>query len=113
MGAANLEESRRRLAVVSLFVLGALGFAALVVFSVLGAVLGLVGFAISLPFRLIGWTLKLGLFLLALPFLLVFGLIAAIFGLLPFAPFALLAWFVWWLFGHRGKAQRSHATVAS
>jgi hypothetical protein len=84
-----------------------------VVIGVLGAVMGLVGFVITLPFRILGWTLKLVGFLIALPFLLVGGLVALVFGLLPFAPIALLAWFAWWLFHDRGKPDRSHASVVS
>lgn len=98
---------------ITLFVLGALAFSALVVVGVLGAVMGLVGFVISLPFRLLGWTFKLLGLLIALPFLLIAGCIALVFGLLPFAPIALLAWAVWWLFHDRSKPQRSHASVVS
>lgn len=98
---------------ITLFVLGALVFAAMLVIGVLAAVAGFVGFVITLPFRILGLAFRLLGWLIALPFLLVGGAIALVFGLLPFAPIVLLAWLAWWLFRDRSKPERSHASVVS
>ena len=83
---------------IELLVLGVLGFAAMVVVSVLVTGVSL----LFLPFKILGWLFKgIGL-LLALPFMALFGFIGLmIFGvgmlvfLVPFLPLALLAWLIW------------------
>src|SRR5512140_1328483 len=84
--------SRRRTEVITLLVLGALAFTAVLVFSVLAAVAGFVGFMITLPFRIIGWTFKLLGLLIALPFLLLFGVLGIGFAVLPILPLVGLGW---------------------
>ncbi len=97
----------------------AVGLAALVaiaVLSAIGGVIALVLWIVMLPFRLLGFAFKLLGALLMLPLLAVGGLLLTVFlgvpllfaVLLPAVPFALLAWFIWWLM-HRGS--RSTATV--
>jgi hypothetical protein len=103
--------------VVELLILGALAFAAVIVFAVLASVFGLVMSLVFLPFRIMGWLLKgLGL-LLAIPFMAFFGVVAvvalgagALMFLLPFLPFALLALGAWWLVrrSHRAATPLAH-----
>ena len=64
--------------VVELLVLGALAFAAVVVFGVLASVFGLVMWLIFLPFRMMGWIFQGIALLFALPFVAIFGVIAAL-----------------------------------
>lgn len=101
---------------VELLVLGALAFAAVVVFGVLASVFGLVMWLIFLPFRIAGWLFHGIALLFALPFAAVFGVIAMLalgagmlMFLVPFLPFALIVWGAWWLVR---RNQRSAATVA-
>ena len=101
---------------VELIVLGALAFAAIVVFGVLASVFGLVMWLIALPFKVMGWLLQgIGL-VLALPFIAIFGVIAAVVlgagmlvFMLPFLPVALIVLGAWWLVR---RNQRSAASVA-
>lgn len=94
---------------VELLVLGALGFAALIVVSVLASVAAMAWWLIALPFTLLKWTFKLLAFVLALPFLLLFGLGGlVIFGggalllfLLPALPFIAIGAIVWALVRRR------------
>ena len=97
---------------VAMLVLGALCFAALIVFGVLAAVASLLGFLIALPFRILGWTLKLVGLLIALPFLLIGAVLTLGFALVPLAPLALLGLGLWLVLRDR-KTNRSHATVTS
>ena len=97
---------------ITLLVLGALAFTAVLVFSVLAAVAGFVGFMITLPFRIIGWTFKLLGLLIALPFILLFGVLGIGFAILPILPLVGLGWLAWWLFRER-KPDGSHASVVS
>lgn len=85
-------------------VLGALAFAAMVVFAVLASVFGLVVWLVFLPFRILGWFVKGFALLLALPFVAVFGVVAFValgagmlMFLIPFLPLALLGLGAWWL----------------
>ena len=101
---------------VELLILGALAFAAIVVFGVLASVFGVVMWLIFLPFRIIGWLFHAIALLFALPFVAIFGVIAVlVFGagmlmfLVPFFPIVLVALGAWWLVR---RNQRSAATVA-
>ncbi|MEK7824173.1 MAG: hypothetical protein AAB290_03935 [Candidatus Eisenbacteria bacterium] len=98
-----------------LLVLGALAFAAVVVFAVLASVFGLVLWLVFLPFRILGWMIKGLALLVALPFVAVFGVVALValgagmlMFLLPFLPLALLALGAWWLVR---RTRRSAASV--
>ncbi len=89
---------------VELLVLGALAFAAVVVFGVLASVFGLVMWLVLLPFRILGWVFGGIALLFALPFVAIFGVIAlvAVGGgllmfLIPFFPIAMIALGAWWL----------------
>ncbi len=101
---------------VELLVLGALAFAAVVVFGVLSSVFGLVIWVIFLPFRIVGWLFHGIALLFALPFVAFFGVIAALalgagllMFLIPLFPIALVALGAWWLVR---RNQRSAAAVA-
>ena len=98
---------------IEFLVLGALAFAAFVVFAVLGSVFWLV----FLPFRIMGWILKGLALLVALPFVALFGVVAflalgagMLMFLIPFVPFVLLAFGAWWLVK---RTRRSAASVTS
>ena len=101
---------------VELLILGALAFAAIVVFGVLASVFGMVLWLIFLPFRIIGWLFSAVAFVFALPFVAVFGVIALlVFGgamlmfLVPFFPIVLLVLGAVWLVR---RNQRAAAAVA-
>ena len=92
---------------IELFVLGVLGIVALALCGLFVAGISLVLWVLFLPFRILGFVLRGVGFLLAIPFMLVFGLLGVvIFGfgglifLVPFVPFALIAFLVWrWMRG--------------
>ena len=80
--------------------------AALVVAAVgaVAAVFGFVVWLVLLPFRIVGLAIKGVLFLFTLPLLIVFGVLALVFGgfgltflLVPMLPFLLIVAFVSWL----------------
>ena len=87
---------------IELFVLGVLGLVALALCGLFVAGISLALGVLFLPFRILGFVLRGVGFLLAIPFMLVFGLLGVlIFGfgglifLVPFVPFALIAFLVW------------------
>ena len=92
---------------IELLVMGFLGLVALAVTALFAAGVSLVCWVVFLPFRIMGWFFKGLGFLLALPFMLLFGVVAffifgfgAVLFLVPFAPFALLAFLLWrWMRG--------------
>lgn len=101
---------------VELLILGALAFAAIVVFGVLASVFGMVMWLIFLPFRIIGWLFSAVAFLLAIPFVAVFGVIALlVFGgamlmfLVPFFPIVLLVLGAVWLVRRNQRAAEAVA----
>ena len=101
---------------VELLVLGALAFAAVVVFGVVASVFGLAIWLITLPFRIVGWLFHGLALLFALPFLAAFGVIALVvlgagmvMFLVPLLPFVLIGLGAWWLVR---RNQRSAASVA-
>jgi hypothetical protein len=86
------------------------GFLVLVAVAIAGlfaAALSLFLWLVFLPFKILGLLFKGLGFLLALPFMLVFGVLGfaifglgAVFFLVPFLPFALIAWLAWrWVRG--------------
>jgi hypothetical protein len=93
--------------VIELFVLGLLGLVVLAVCGLFAAGVSLALWVVFLPFRILGLLFRGVGFLLALPFLLLFGVLGCLlfgFGafifLVPFAPFALVAFLIWrWMRG--------------
>ena len=92
----------------TLLVMGMMGFVALAVLGLLASVVALVWWLIFLPFRVLGWVFGGLAGLLALPFMLVFALLAMVLfaaGFIAFAipllPFALLVGGIWWLMKRR------------
>jgi hypothetical protein len=92
-----------------LLVLGALGFAAFLVLSLVWAALSMVFWVVLLPFKLLGLVFRGMAALLLLPLLLVFALVGClIFGagmlvfLIPAFPVVLLVLFAVWLVRGRG-----------
>lgn len=97
----------------TMVVLGVLVFCGVMALGVLATMLSLLGFLIALPFKILGLALRLVGFAIALPFLLVGGVLALLFGLLPFAPLAALGALAWWLLRGRAKPAAPHASVVS
>jgi hypothetical protein len=93
--------------VIELLMMGVVGLVALAVVALFAGALSLACWVFLLPFRLVGLVFKGLGFLLAIPFMLVFGVVGffifgfgAVLFLIPFAPFALLAFLLWrWMRG--------------